>query len=122
MRADSLPAVGTPEVNICSFTKDVSALSDPATVENVACPGSQWKECVKTPAGNSKSHNVGANIVRLDHIVRVVVIDVAPATKLNVQFTPVLLRAYTVPTNKGQDGGRFEVRNIAHPKTVSSVA
>ena len=76
----------------------------------------------KDSGRNSKSHNVGGNIVRLDHIVRIVVIDVAPATKLNVQLTPVLLRAYAVLTNKGQDGGRFEVRNIAHPKTVSSVA
>ena len=50
MRTDSLPAVGTPEMNTCCFSKEVSALPDPATVENVACPGSQWKECVKTPA------------------------------------------------------------------------
>src|SRR5437879_5566168 len=50
MRTDSLPAAGTPEVNTCCLSKGVLASSDPAAVENVTCPGSQWKECVKAPA------------------------------------------------------------------------
>lgn len=47
----------------------------------------------KDSGRNSKSHNVGGNVIRLDHIVRVIVIDVSPAAKLNVQFATVLLRA-----------------------------
>src|SRR6266478_1291776 len=38
---------GTPEVNTrWLMTRPASVLLDPATVENVTCPGSQRKECV----------------------------------------------------------------------------
>src|SRR6266481_1589137 len=37
---------GTPEVNRCRLRTRPPVLPDPATVENVTCPGSQRKECV----------------------------------------------------------------------------
>src|SRR5215469_12400395 len=70
---------------------------------------------------NPESHNVGGDIVRLNHVVCIIVIHVSPSADLNVQLTSVLLGAHTIPTYKAQYGRRFEMRDIAHLEPVSSV-
>src|SRR5271163_4488242 len=44
-----------------------------------------------------KSNKVSWNVVRLDNIMYVVIIEVSPATKLNVQLVPVALCTNAVP-------------------------
>ncbi len=52
--------------------------------------------CVGT-RGRTKGNKVSWNVVRLDNIMYVVIIEVSPTTKLNVQLVPVPLCANAVP-------------------------
>ena len=70
---------------------------------------------------NPESHNVGGDVVRLNDIVRIVIVGVPPTAELNVQLTPILLRAFTIPADKCQNSRRFEVRDVAYLETVRSV-
>src|SRR5258708_6442262 len=72
----------------------------------------------RRPEGNK----VSGNVVRLDNIMYVVIVNVSPTTKLNVQLVPVALRANAVPGDEREKSGRFEMRDIAHLEPVCSVS
>src|ERR1700722_4669169 len=63
-------------------------------------PGFPAKRMCKDTARHPKSNNVSWNVVGLDDVVRIVIIDVSPTRKLNVQLTAVLLGADTIPGDK----------------------
>src|ERR1700723_1899111 len=63
-------------------------------------PGFPAKRVCKGTARHPKANNVSWNVVGLDDIGRIVIINVSPTRKLNVQLTTVPLRANTVPGDK----------------------
>src|SRR5258706_4120999 len=70
----------------------------------------------------SEGNKVSGNVVRLDNIMYVVIVNVSPTTKLNVQLVPVALRTNAVPGDESEKSGRFEMRDIAHLEPVCSVS
>src|SRR5258708_8789617 len=82
-------------------------------------PGFPAKRVCKDPTRHPKANNISWNVVGLDAIVRIVIINVSPTTKLNFQLTTVPLLTNTVPADTTSNSPTSTLTTTTHTQQIA---
>src|SRR6266404_251638 len=73
------------------------------------------KRIGETPRWRKEAHDIGRDIIRLNHVLGVLAAHFTPAADLYIHL---LVWALAVPGGNSQYDRRFQMRNVAHHEAV----
>src|SRR5271165_4174727 len=74
------------------------------------------------PGRGLKANDVHRNVIRLDDVLRILVVAKPPAADFNIEFAAVILHSHSIPSGKSEDCRRLQVRYVPNREAVGSVS